>query len=103
MRAFAEMQSGQIRVHPATRSKIWKENYATYLQFVHPPYGREGDKCKEAQSVEFDFVYDPECFHPLRSSCPAEALAVVQEEVAVYDELLARRDLLEYGEVMNYQ
>jgi hypothetical protein len=42
-------------------------------------------------------------FNPLRSSHPAEALAEVQDAVAVYDELLEWRDLLDHGEVMNYQ
>jgi len=42
-------------------------------------------------------------FNPLRSSHPAESLAEVQDAVAVYDELLAWRDLLDHGEVMNYQ
>jgi len=42
-------------------------------------------------------------FNPLRESHPAEALAEVQDAVAVYDELLEWRDLLEQGEVMNYQ
>ena len=42
-------------------------------------------------------------FNPLLSSHPAESLAEVQDAVAVYDELLAWRDLLDHGEVMNYQ
>lgn len=42
-------------------------------------------------------------FNPLRSSHPAEALAEVQDAVAVYDELLEWRELLDHGEVMNYQ
>jgi len=42
-------------------------------------------------------------FNPLRSSHPAESLAELQDAVAVYDELLAWRDLLDHGEVMNYQ
>ncbi|MGP1680387.1 MAG: hypothetical protein ACTS6J_24940, partial [Burkholderiales bacterium] len=42
-------------------------------------------------------------FNPLRNSHPAESLAEVQDAVAVYDEMLAWRDLLDHGEVMNYQ
>lgn len=42
-------------------------------------------------------------FNPLRNSHPAESLAEVQDAVAVYDEMLAWHDLLDHGEVMNYQ
>jgi hypothetical protein len=41
-------------------------------------------------------------FNPLRRSHPAESLAEVQDAVAVYDEMLAQRELLDEGQVMNY-
>ena len=41
-------------------------------------------------------------FNPLRSGHAAEALAEVQDAVAVFDEMLGQRELLERGQVMNY-
>ena len=42
-------------------------------------------------------------FNPLSKTHAAESLAEVQDAVAVYDEMLAWRDLLDHGEVLNYQ
>lgn len=42
-------------------------------------------------------------FNPLRRGHPGATLAEVQDAVAVYDEMLAWRDLLDHGQVMNYR